>query len=188
MRPSAYHELWSLAVELAPTTELGARFGPASTFDCSSAGLILRPDEGRSGNDCTPLNADTFAETGGDGVHYSFLPLPERTPDEWPVVMTVPMEANCNFIVGADFVEFLRLGCQYGYFAIERLAYDRDRTIAHIQSGAHAFADREDSLLAAIRERFGLRPWIDVRNRLDQLHARFHGLIRLPADSVDANG
>ena len=180
MRPNEYEQLWALAVELAPTTRAGTRFGPARTFDCSAVGLILLPDEGRWEYASTPENADTFATTGGDGVHFSFLRLPDREPNDWPVVMTVPMGISYNLIVGASCLEFLSLGCRYGYFALEQLDYRRDETIAELQSGAPADPDshREQYLLTAIRDRFNVQPWPNVRSRLDELHAQFHGLMQ----------
>lgn len=181
MRPRAFHDLWNLAVELAPTTDFGTRFGPASTFDCSTVGLILRRDEGRLAYDSTPLNADSFAETGGDGVHFSVLSVNGCSPDASPIVMTVPMATECNFVVGADFVDFLSLGCRFGYFALEQLAYDRDQTIDCIQSGKHALAEsaESDSLLAALRTRFNLRPWSDVGGRLTALHGMYMNRVQM---------
>lgn len=188
MRPPSFQQLWSLAEELAPSTEVGRRHGPASTFDCSSVGLILRSMEDRYGYDSTPLNADTFAGTGGDGVHFSFLRLPEPHHNDLPIVMTVPMATNCNFIVGTDLVDFLSLGCTFGYFALEQLAYKYDQTIDRIERGSHAdrTSDLDDSLLRTMRVRFGLRPWVDVRSRLTRLHERFHRFIRLPEDFAGA--
>ncbi len=181
-----------MAVELGPVTPLGSRLVPASTFDCSSVGLILRPMQGRLHFDSTPLNADTFAETGGDGVHYSLLQLSDRTPEDSPVVMTAPMamEHSCNIVVGSNFIDFLSLGCRYGYFAIEQLAYDHDQTVNRIQSGVHAFPNgaNQDALLASIRNRVGLQPWPDVRSRLADLHSRLFPLIRLPPrNNADAD-
>lgn len=180
MRPRAFHDLWTLAQSLGNN--------PASCFDCSSVGLILEPDIGRYGYDATPLNADTFATTGGDGVHFNFLILESQSAAEAPIVMTVPMAAdeNCNIIVGEDLIDFLSLGCRFGYFALEQLAYDRDGTIAHIASGTHAFSDTspDDQLLDAITERFSLQPWVDVKSELAMLHAKFHHLIRLSDGST----
>jgi len=187
MRPRAFYELWSLAVELAPTTGHGARFGPASTFDCSSVGLLLEVNEGRYGYDSTPLNADTFAHTGGDGVHFSLLILPERSPEDFPVVMTVPMAETCNFIVGGNLAEFLSLGCRYGYFALEQLAYFRDRTIEQIESELHADGESgsRDGLLGVLRDRLRLESWRNVRARLNELHTLFHPFVRLARDTLE---
>jgi hypothetical protein len=180
MRPEAYHELWKLACELAPSTDFGRGYGPTHTFDCSAVGLILRQEEGRIENDATPLNRDVFAETGGDGVHFGILLLEDRGVDDCPIVMTVPMAfERANQIVGGSFVEFLALGCRYGYFALEQLAYDRDETIAEIERGQDELDEDDERLLAAIRERFGIDQWPEVRARLDELEAAYRGEIKV---------
>lgn len=177
MRPQAYERLWALAVELAPTTQTGRRFGPARTFD--SVGLILRPEEGWLEYDATPRNAETFAKTGGDGVHFSFLRIANRDAESWPVVMTIPMGISHNFILGANCLEFLSLGCRYGYFRLEQLEYDWKSTVAAIQVGSYASssAHEDHRLLATISERFGLQPWPEIGGRLVELQEQFHALI-----------
>ena len=118
-------------------------------------------------------------------MHYSFLVLPDRSPDEYPVVMTVPIAGETNMVVGGNLIEFLELGCRYGYFALEQLAYDRLKTLAALQSGKHAYDKPEGELLTTLRERFQLQPWPDVASRLRQLRKEFYGLIQLPPDLID---
>jgi hypothetical protein len=170
MRPKVFQELWSLAVTLAPKGG-----DPRGTFDCGAVGLILRDEEGPYGYDSTPLNADTFAKTGGDGVHFSFLLRPGQPVESAPVVMTVPMAFDDeNHVVGEDLRDFLSLGCHFGYFCLEQLAYDREGTVAEIQaSKGPPRKDPNARLLAAIREHFGLTPWRDVAGRLELLRERY---------------
>jgi hypothetical protein len=170
MRPQAYHELRQLATELASRSDGARRSGPLYTFDCPAVGLILRDEEGRNSYDNTPVNADTFAETGGDGVHFSLLLIEDgRTIENAPIVMTVPMAfERANHIVGANLVEFLSLGCRYGYFKLEQLAYDRSGTI-----------DPDAHLLEDIIRRVGLRPWVDVRERLNDLDEQYGPVVQL---------
>jgi len=181
MRPKEFYQLWELAAELAPTTRSGTLYGAKSTFDCSSVGLLLEPDEGRWEYHTTPLNADTFAGTGGEGVHFSFLLIPGVTPEKYPVVMTVPMGIDHNFVVGDSFIEFLSLGCRLGYFGLESLDYDWNQTVEELQRG---LPDPESAdeyyLITAICERFNLQPWPNVAERLRQLEAHYHGLIQFP--------
>src|SRR5688500_10275155 len=82
-------------------------------------GLILRVPPAYGGYRCTPTNSLSFATTGGDGTHFSFLRLAERCDDECPIVMTVPMSSSPNVIVGVNLREFLALGCRRGYFALD---------------------------------------------------------------------
>jgi hypothetical protein len=64
----------------------------------------------------TPKDANPFACTGGEGVHYSLLP-------DGKVVMTVPANfQHTNFIVGNNLYEFLCLGYNVGYFVLEYLS------------------------------------------------------------------
>jgi len=106
-------------------------------------GLILYTLPKREEYWCTPINSITFATTGGDGVHYGWLDIPGRPVDDAPIVMTVPMGETPNLIVGRDMREFLSLGCRFGYFALEGLVHDPDRTIADIAAN-RVDPDRSD--------------------------------------------
>lgn len=182
MRPKAFHDLWTLAKSLVRHSPAGRKHGPSSTFDCPAVGLLLEPKEARWEYLSTPLNADTFASTGIDGVHFSFLALDDSQSQVQPVVMTVPMADGQNIIVGSDLTEFLALGFHSGYISLDQLAFDRDTAIQEIECDAHADEhDRyEVELLQAIRTRFNLEPWANVRLRLDELSHEFDSHIRLP--------
>lgn len=155
-------------------------------LELANIGLFLRGETGRLGYDVAPVNADTFAETGGDGTHYSFLHLEGTAPDAYPVVMTVPMNLGgpYSLVVGENLRDFLALGCECGYFWLEQLLYDRDETIRLLERGNIAPGEVEDSgllqekeLLRTIRERFELSPWKNVDQRLKKLAGRFAGAI-----------
>jgi hypothetical protein len=160
-------------VAQAPRVELGEALAPI--------GLLLHDDVG--GYWCTPTNAVGFASTGGDGVHYSLLRLPDRPEVDWPVVMTVPMQSDLpNLVVGSSLQEFLALGCFYGYFALDALVYaERDQTIAELERGAplqDSWPEKE-RLLSALRERFTLEPWRGVGGRLEQLQREYGPLLEV---------
>lgn len=124
-----------------------------------------------SGYDASPKGYLAFASTGGDGVHFS---VPDGT--DGPVVMTVPMSFdNPNFVVGADIKEFLSLGCVYGYFSLEQLAYSWERTVEAIEA-----ACTPSPALQQLAENFGLRRWLQVGKRLRELESS------LPINSTDA--
>jgi hypothetical protein len=177
----AFDRLWNLADRLASTN----RQAPNHVFDAIGLNL-LRPfaKDWYIGN--TPKNADVFAYTAGDGVHFSILELSGRKREESPVVMTSPMAPfhQLNIVLGRDVIDFLRLGCQVGYGALENLAYEPEE-FAILMSNQHDFdawyygkhidsKDENERLLASLRNEFDLKPWNDdVVGRLTILQAEF---------------
>jgi len=80
-------------------------------------------------------------------------------------VMTVPMAFDCpNVVVGSNLQDFLSLGCIFGYFRLEGLAYDIARTSSSVES-----AEGQHPALRDLSEQFNLRPWQDVGRRLATL-------------------
>src|SRR5262245_34005982 len=67
-----------------------------------------RLDESRYSSS-TPLNCRTFANTGGDGVHFSFVVQEGMVRESSPVVVTVPC-AGVSLVVGENLFDFLCLG------------------------------------------------------------------------------
>lgn len=163
---AVFDELRKLAAELRQPDEQDLDvFG-------NSIGLFLMEPCAYTPYDATPFNVDTFAHTGGDGVHYSFLKVPSLPPEESPILMTVPMASRPNYVVGASLVEFLALGCRRGYFAIEQLAYDYGDACEYFSSTDPPEPD-DERLLTAITDRFGLNPWPDVVMRLTELRDQY---------------
>jgi hypothetical protein len=73
---------------------------------------------------CSPTNTVLFADTGGDGSHFSFLVRDSRIDFDSPIVVTAPANiGNHNRILAENFETFLRLGLRRGYFAMEQFAY-----------------------------------------------------------------
>jgi hypothetical protein len=129
----------------------------------------------------TPTNVVTFASTGGNGVHFSLLDLGDDS-DATPVVMTVPMAFDSpNHIVGGDLWEFLALGYWNGYFYLEQLAYrwGREKLIARLQGGPATDDPEEARPLRHLIAEFGLRPWPNVAQRLDELDALYRPHVQL---------
>lgn len=149
-------------------------------------GLLLR--DSLLYYDATPSNSSPFASTGGDGVHYSLLHINGKATESSPIIMTVPMAFESpNHVVGEDLLEFLCLGCRFGYSGIEGLAYEdrRDEAIAALerdQDPEDSWPEQADTL-CRMRSRLGLRPWTDVRSRLHELHRLyFHELKVIEVD------
>lgn len=168
--PSLLKSLW----DLAGGDPLNATDDWSETFD--PIGLILRAPPQHGGHWCTPTNSISFATTGGDGVHYSWVTLPDRDPDFCPIVMTVPMCDTPNVIVGANLREFLCLGCRFGYFSLEQLVYSRTSTIAELVTGQinPEWESTERALADRLRSTLGLAPWKDPGARLKELEAEFY--------------
>jgi hypothetical protein len=179
--PTDLSRLWQLA-----GGDSGDSIGDwIGTFE--PVGLILAAPPKNGGYWCTPRNSVAFAWTGGDGVHYSLVNVPDMPIDTAPIVMTVPMSDYPNIIVGANLREFLGLGCRFGYFALEQLAYDFDSTVDLLLAGDFdpeaTAADR--SLLMRLSDAFGLKPWDDPGERLETLADQYERLLDVPS-SPDA--
>lgn len=156
---SDWERLWDCA---------GRRGAPADAF--AAVGLILedpaRPH--RWDYTTTPRDAVTFASTGSNGVHFSFL----GRSDTDPVAMTAPGSFDSpNRILGAGLREFLALGCRVGYRKLEGLAHgwSRRRLAERLNTDPPDLDDEGAALLGVLVAEFDLRPWPDVGARLDDL-------------------
>ena len=176
-----------------PTLTALQKFDTAHRKDAatlSDVGLILlRPPE-RAWCDDTPKNGHIFAHTGGDSVHFCLLEVAGGLTEESPVVMVVPCNSDApRLVVGDTLRDFLSLGCTIGYFFLEQLVYDFDRTLGylfdydaftrHNYFGAEPPEDDlEDlaarrALLAALSREFALTPWPDARARFAALQTKW---------------
>ena len=136
--------------------------------------------------DCDPENKITFADTGVDGDHYSFVLLDEIPFEDSPIVMTSPTNFgetyfDDNLIVGENLSEFLALGCSLGYFNLPDLlgeaGIERIESFAWDPDYIH-LDDPQDNesfklLLDHIRSEFSISPWIEYRERLATLQRMF---------------
>lgn len=141
-----------------------------------AVGLLLARSGYLAPYDATPKGALVFASTGGDGVHFSFIPSVTEEPDEWPVVMTVPMQFDRpNLVVGANLPEFLALGLRVGYFVLEQLAYDFDEMVELLDRDQAV--DQGSELMVSTLEKiagaFSIDRWEDHRLRLDWLQRHY---------------
>jgi hypothetical protein len=132
----------------------------------AAMGLLFWPDFDLRYDD-TPTEARILCWSGVDGVHWSVLPAP-ASPSGYVVVMTVPGAEAPNLVVGESVREFLALGCEASFFALNVLAYD--------ESGPLDPSDYEPAVtaLADLRAAFNILPWTDVPGRLAELRQR-HG-------------
>ncbi|MFJ5540723.1 hypothetical protein [Micromonospora chalcea] len=135
--------------------------------------------------DATPVNATTFASTGGDGVDFSVVNVADRD-DATPVVMTVPMAfRQPEPHLAGSLREFLALGSWAGYFCLERLAYGwgRQEAITCLEAGRPPEDAGEALLLRHLAEEFDVRPWRNVERRLGELDVMHRSRLQLPQDA-----
>lgn len=157
-------------------------------------GLILdqKPDSHRY-DWCTPTNCQTFAGTGGEGVHFSLMVIDGSINDRSPVVITTPGGGDGrSWIVGSDMRDFLSLGYHRGYFALEQLSGDQELTLTVFtnkdwqpteswhDSVGYTIGPHHKQILDLLIERFALRPWQDPQH-FYELQKRFGPLLELPA-------
>ena len=127
----------------------------------------------------TPSNTLTFANTGGDDVHFGLVALGGSFSDSSPVVMTVPMadedDVNeMNFIVGENLYDFLCLGYHFGFFDIEQIAYGEDDPFVD----AEPLYDEDEELHKEFQKAFGLSPWSDeISTKLSRLDLKYKPLL-----------
>ncbi|GEM_PF-3950493 len=129
----------------------------------------------RRHSDCTPINVETIAHTGGDGHHFSLLRLDGRLTEESPVVVTLPSDGQSR--VWADNLrDFLALGQRCGYGALvngcklddqshleeperrllQRLARDLDLPSAEVAASRRRRASEKYSPLLKFADTFSL--------------------------------
>jgi hypothetical protein len=139
--------------------------GRAKDATFEPIGLILERPLRRAAYGTTPANTLTFARTGGDGVHFSFVLRDGEVHAASPVVMGVPMHERPSIIVGRDLLDFLALGVGCG-FALERIASDPDAFF-----DAYPSSRELDAQLRRIRTTFDVAPWREPKERLAELRA-----------------
>ena len=140
--------------------------------------------------DSSPINADIFATTGGDGVHYSILEISEKVQ---PVVMTVPMNfgnsmKGYNWIIGENLNEFLAIGYYNGWFPIEQLCYNNEWAIDFYskENMEEDFQNGPDiQFIKKLRKRFGYKHIALNNKRLKELELKYFGKLVFNSEFVE---
>jgi len=150
-------------------------FKETQTLYFDAIGLILLKDIQNFGYWCTPTNTLTFATTGGDGVHFSFLSDDEAVDDNCPIVMTIPNADMPNMIVGENLLDFLSLGYRCGFFNLEQIVYNFKKQVALLDTKEYPkdMEAKEIELLKTIENEFLLKPWDNHISRLHQLRQKY---------------
>jgi hypothetical protein len=173
--------------------EMQARFvdwhGRPATLHALSLGLDKQLDDHRYDH-CTPLNCRTFAGTGGDGHHFSFLVIDGAITESSPIVATAPDYGGQSAVIAESLAQFLRLGCVRGYGALGSLLLLEDKElidyfapVADPAAVEFPYAPFIGGMLAYLRQRLNLEPWTDWQSPrvLQQKHK---GKLKLPPDML----
>ncbi len=158
-----------------------AQYGLSAEGVFDPCGLLLETPPQSGYYRCTPKNALTFARTGGDGVHYSYLAMPGLPEGIVPIVMTMPAVAQ-NFVVAESFDEFLGVGYHVGWFAVEQIAYQATEAEAYFAQPDRDAGPRKTALMALLRERLALQHVQLRRERVELLTQRYAEHLVVPDD------
>jgi hypothetical protein len=186
------HPLWE---KLRAVDKVAARRFPAPDFvgrGLGAVGLILHSKPKRWDYWCTLKNVLTFASTGGNGVHFSFVVLEDEVTEQSPVVVTIPMAFDQpNFICGESLFDFLCLGVNRGYFALEQLPAT-ERTLEVFSSSTwqptddfdwavgYGVNEHQRKVLDYLANELELVPWKDVKRKFNRLQRQVLPLLEVP--------
>ena len=178
--PAPLQALYDAAAAIGPRFNLSAE----AVFDYS--GLILEIPPVRNWIDwCTPRNVLTFATTGGDSVHYSYL-VDERLPaGVCPIVMTLPCASELSLVIAESFQEFFDYGYHVGWFSLEQLYYEEEEGEAYFRQPSPTFGDIGTEQLPLLRKALNIKPVPPTVERFAQLQAKYHALLQLPPPLED---
>lgn len=123
----------------------------------------------------------TFASTGGDGVHYSYLEGSEFSEGKHPIVMTLPCADENNMVIAESFEEFFGLGYFVGWFSLEQLIYQPNEAVAYLGRSNEELEHYAEPRLAFIREALDIRPGPPELERLHLLKQKYYELLNIPA-------
>lgn len=133
----------------------------------------------------TPRNSLAFATTGGNDVHFGLVAVAGLYGDPSPIVMTVPTAGDTvdetNFIVGETLHDFLSLGCAYGFFDIEQLAYSWKTELFERYSHSPSPEDEDAEIFGKLRAELSLSPWLEIESKLRQLDAKYKPMLQFDA-------
>jgi hypothetical protein len=162
--------------------QIGTRFDRSLEAVLDPCGLILEKPPRESYYWCTPRTAKTFASTGGDGVHYSYLQVSEVSPDETVIVTSMPANDQLNYVVAESFDEFLGLGYHVGWFALEQIAYSPEWALQHFANEDPETRHEAKARLAALRSELGIRYVPLNLQRIEALTNLYAHHLEVPAE------
>lgn len=158
------------------------RFGSSIEAVFDPCGLILNSPPLRGYYWCTPGTGLTFASTGGNGVHYSYLDLPNLNGETGPIVMTLPANDQLNYVVAETLDEFLGLGFYTGWFALEQIAYDPDWALEHFSSPSDEGDETQQERLKFLKDVLGIQHVPLDLDRVDALTGKYADYLQVPLE------
>ncbi len=164
-----YKHLWNFAEEIEPASSDYPDYNGAL---CEIGLMLCKKPKYSLGP--VPANCAVFADTGGDGVCFSFLTINGKANHKSPVIMTVPISWPSQIVVGENLFEFLCLGSRFGFFCLEGLSHYPKKLIKayNDQEQQLYFSEpfgNELKLLKRLRKKFSLKPWTNIDKRLKEL-------------------
>ena len=136
---------------------------------------------------CTPTNVLTFARTGGDGVHYSYLPSWGGLDGIDPVFMTLPCDSGRTVVVAESFEEFFAHGYHVGWFSLEQIVYQGERAVPYFAAPDPQQSPQAEALLQLLRERLFIEREPLSLARFETLQDLYLGALTLPDELRDLN-
>lgn len=178
--PAPLQALYDAAAAIAP------RFNLSAEAVLDYCGLLLEIPSVRDYIDwSTPRNVLTFATTGGDSVHYSYL-VDERLPEGvCPIVMTLPCADAQSFVIAENFQEFFDYGYYVGWFSLEQLYYEEEEGAAYFRQASPTFGDIGTEQLPLLRKALNMKPVPPTLARFAELHDKYHALLDIPPPLED---
>ena len=165
---------------------IGPRFDLSAEAVLDYCGLLLEIPPVRDYIDwSTPRNALTFATTGGDSVHYSYL-VNERLPEGvCPIVLTLPCADAQSFVIAENFQEFFDYGYYVGWFSLEQLYYEEEEGAAYFRQASSTFGDIGTEQLPLLHKALNMKPVPPTLERFAELHDKYHALLDIPPPPED---
>ncbi len=142
----------------------------------------------------TPVNTLSFAWTGTDGEHFSFLVLNNGVDSESPVIFTTPVNYDGieNVVIAKNFNTFVRLWLRYGGYALGEFAYNIDQAIkvyttAERQQKAklptafdYAPDEQTQAILDFVSTALDLQPYVYTAAEFLALQRRYMPQLQMP--------
>jgi len=129
---------------------------------------------------CTPKEALTFAATGGDGVHYSYLSSSNLSSSVVPVVMTLPAAEKHNLVVAENIDEFLGLGYHVGWFGLEQIVYQPEAALAYFAQPDPDARECKSARMNFLRSHLSIRPVALSLERIARLTGKYSSFLVVP--------
>jgi hypothetical protein len=129
---------------------------------------------------CTPRNVMTFATTGCDSVHYSYL-VDERLPGSvCPIVMTLPCVNELSWVIAENFQEFFDYGYYVGWRELEQLYYEDEKGEACFHEASQSLNNLGMQQLPLLHKALNMQAVLPTLQRFGELQKKYQALLNIP--------